>query len=66
MKKIRIFRQVNPNLRTQERAAAIIGITQEYYSAIERGKYIPEWRIRRKIEEVFGESFNFLMEEVTQ
>lgn len=52
--------RVNVNL-TQEQAAKKIGITKDTLSNYERGKSYPDVLIIKKIEEVYGVSYNDLI-----
>lgn len=52
--------RVNVNL-TQEQAAKKIGITKDTLSNYERGKSYPDVLVIKKIEEVYGVSYNDLI-----
>lgn len=51
----------NKNNLTQEEAAKLIGISVDTLSNYERGKSYPDIPVLRKIEEVYGVSYNQLI-----
>lgn len=52
--------RVNAGL-TQEESAAELGVTQKTLSAYENGKQFPDVRMIKKIEQLYGISYNNLI-----